>query len=50
AVDHIINSAEKSNHMFSGQISVPITLRGLKGAVVGVGAHHSQVLVESVTQ
>ncbi|RZC61512.1 hypothetical protein C5167_023267 [Papaver somniferum] len=50
AVDHIINSAAKSNHMFVGQLSVPIALRGLKGAVVGVGAHHSQVLVESVTE
>ncbi|RZC91674.1 hypothetical protein C5167_027736, partial [Papaver somniferum] len=49
-VDHIINSAAKSNHMFVGQISVPIALRGLKGVVAGVGAHHSQVLVESVTQ
>ncbi|KAE8706204.1 Pyruvate dehydrogenase E1 component subunit beta-1 [Hibiscus syriacus] len=42
AIDHIINSAAKSNHMSAGQISVPIVLRGPNGAAAGVGAQHSQ--------
>lgn len=43
AIDHIINSAAKSNYMSSGQISVPIVFRGPNGAAAGVGAQHSQV-------
>ncbi|KAL1554000.1 pyruvate dehydrogenase (acetyl-transferring) [Salvia divinorum] len=42
AIDHIINSAAKSNYMSSGQISVPIVFRGPNGAASGVGAQHSQ--------
>ncbi|XP_042041744.1 pyruvate dehydrogenase E1 component subunit beta-1, mitochondrial-like [Salvia splendens] len=42
AIDHIINSAAKSNYMSSGQISVPIVFRGPDGAAAGVGAQHSQ--------
>ncbi|RAL41705.1 hypothetical protein DM860_008887 [Cuscuta australis] len=42
AIDHIINSAAKSNYMSSGQISVPIVFRGPNGAAAGVGAQHSQ--------
>ncbi|KAG9130761.1 hypothetical protein Leryth_012704 [Lithospermum erythrorhizon] len=42
AIDHIINSAAKSNYMSSGQINVPIVFRGPNGAAAGVGAQHSQ--------
>lgn len=42
AIDHIINSAAKSNYMSSGQLSVPIVFRGPNGAAAGVGAQHSQ--------
>nr|P52904.1 RecName: Full=Pyruvate dehydrogenase E1 component subunit beta, mitochondrial; Short=PDHE1-B; Flags: Precursor [Pisum sativum]AAB01223.1 pyruvate dehydrogenase E1beta [Pisum sativum] len=41
AIDHIINSAAKSNYMSAGQISVPIVFRGLNGDAAGVGAQHS---------
>ncbi|KAL2482627.1 Pyruvate dehydrogenase E1 component subunit beta-1 [Forsythia ovata] len=41
AIDHIINSAAKSNYMSTGQISVPIVFRGPNGAAAGVGAQHS---------
>lgn len=43
AIDHIINSAAKSNYMSAGQIAVPIVFRGPNGAAAGVGAQHSQV-------
>lgn len=43
AIDHIINSAAKSNYMSAGQLSVPIVFRGPNGAAAGVGAQHSQV-------
>ncbi|WOL16162.1 pyruvate dehydrogenase E1 component subunit beta-2, mitochondrial [Canna indica] len=42
AIDHLINSAAKSNYMSAGQISVPIVFRGPNGAAAGVGAQHSQ--------
>ncbi|KAI5664941.1 hypothetical protein M9H77_24264 [Catharanthus roseus] len=42
AIDHIINSAAKSNYMSAGQISVPIVFRGPNGAAAGVAAQHSQ--------
>lgn len=45
AIDHIINSAAKSNYMSSGQIAVPIVFRGPNGAAAGVGAQHSQVWI-----
>ena len=44
AIDHIINSAAKTNYMSAGQISVPIVFRGPNGAAAGVGAQHSQVM------
>jgi pyruvate/2-oxoglutarate/acetoin dehydrogenase E1 component len=47
AIDHIINSAAKSNYMSAGQISVPIVFRGPNGAAAGVGAQHSQVFAQS---
>lgn len=43
AIDHIINSAAKTNYMSAGNISVPIVFRGPNGAAAGVGAQHSQV-------
>ncbi|KAJ0052370.1 hypothetical protein Pint_01243 [Pistacia integerrima] len=48
AIDHIINSAAKSNYMSSGQISVPIVFRGPNGAAAGVGAQHSQAFFISL--
>ncbi|KAI5060940.1 hypothetical protein GOP47_0023445 [Adiantum capillus-veneris] len=42
AIDHIINSAAKTNYMSAGQISVPIVFRGPNGAAAGVAAQHSQ--------
>jgi len=48
AIDHIINSAAKSNYMSAGQISVPIVFRGPNGAAAGVGAQHSQVIVTNL--
>lgn len=42
AIDHIINSAAKTQYMSGGQISVPIVFRGPNGAAAGVGAQHSQ--------
>ncbi|GAB2232280.1 hypothetical protein Droror1_Dr00011312 [Drosera rotundifolia] len=42
AIDHIINSAAKSNYMSAGQLTVPIVFRGPNGAAAGVGAQHSQ--------
>ncbi|KAJ0717788.1 putative pyruvate dehydrogenase (acetyl-transferring) [Helianthus annuus] len=45
AIDHVINSAAKSNYMSAGQINVPIVFRGPNGPAAGVGAQHSQVLV-----
>ncbi|XP_044488044.1 pyruvate dehydrogenase E1 component subunit beta-1, mitochondrial-like [Mangifera indica] len=41
AIDHIINSAAKSNYMSAGQIPVSIVFRGPNGAAAGVGAQHS---------
>ncbi|XP_012847794.1 PREDICTED: pyruvate dehydrogenase E1 component subunit beta-1, mitochondrial-like [Erythranthe guttata] len=41
-VDHIINSAAKTNYMSSGNINVPIVFRGPNGPAAGVGAQHSQ--------
>ncbi|XP_071693034.1 pyruvate dehydrogenase E1 component subunit beta-1, mitochondrial-like isoform X1 [Rutidosis leptorrhynchoides] len=42
AMDHIINSAAKSNYMSAGQINVPIVFRGPNGAAAGVSSQHSQ--------
>ncbi|KAK9060154.1 hypothetical protein SSX86_020858 [Deinandra increscens subsp. villosa] len=42
AIDHIINSAAKSNYMSAGKINVPIVFRGPNGPAAGVGAQHSQ--------
>ena len=42
AIDHIINSAAKTNYMSGGQMRCPIVFRGPNGAAARVGAQHSQ--------
>ncbi len=42
AMDHIINSAAKTNYMSGGQIRCPIVFRGPNGAASRVAAQHSQ--------
>jgi pyruvate dehydrogenase E1 component beta subunit len=42
AIDHIVNSAGKTNYMSGGQMRCPIVFRGPNGAASRVGAQHSQ--------
>ena len=42
AIDHIINSAGKTNYMSGGQMRCPIVFRGPNGAASRVAAQHSQ--------
>ena len=42
AIDHIVNSAAKTNYMSGGQMRCPVVLRGPNGAASRVGAQHSQ--------
>ena len=42
AIDHIINSAAKTNYMSGGQMRCPIVFRGPNGAASRVAAQHSQ--------
>ena len=42
AIDHIINSAAKTNYMSGGQMRCPVVFRGPNGAAARVGAQHSQ--------
>ncbi|MEZ5691802.1 MAG: pyruvate dehydrogenase complex E1 component subunit beta [Rickettsiales bacterium] len=42
AMDHLINSAAKTNYMSGGQIRCPIVFRGPNGAASRVAAQHSQ--------
>jgi pyruvate dehydrogenase E1 component beta subunit len=42
AIDHIINSAAKTNYMSGGQVRCPIVFRGPNGAASRVAAQHSQ--------
>jgi pyruvate dehydrogenase E1 component beta subunit len=42
AIDHIINSAAKTNYMSGGQMRCPIVFRGPNGAASRVGAQHSR--------
>ena len=42
AIDHIINSAAKTNYMSGGQLRCPIVFRGPNGAASRVAAQHSQ--------
>ncbi len=41
AIDHIINSAAKTNYMSGGQMRCPVVFRGPNGAAFRVGAQHS---------
>ncbi len=41
AIDHIINSAAKTNYMSGGQMRCPIVFRGPNAAASRVGAQHS---------
>ncbi len=45
AIDHILNSAAKTNYMSGGQMRCPIVFRGPNGAASRVGAQHSQNFV-----
>ena len=42
AIDHVINSAAKTNYMSGGQMRCPIVFRGPNGSASRVGAQHSQ--------
>ncbi len=42
AIDHIINSAAKTNYMSGGQMRCPMVFRGPNAAASRVGAQHSQ--------
>ncbi len=42
AIDHVLNSAAKTNYMSGGQMRCPIVFRGPNGAASRVGAQHSQ--------
>ncbi|MBI1172289.1 pyruvate dehydrogenase complex E1 component subunit beta [bacterium] len=42
AIDHILNSAAKTNYMSGGQLGCPIVFRGANGAAARVAAQHSQ--------
>ncbi|MDP9056459.1 MAG: pyruvate dehydrogenase complex E1 component subunit beta [Pseudomonadota bacterium] len=42
AIDHLINSAAKTNYMSGGQMRCPVVFRGPNGAASRVGAQHSQ--------
>jgi pyruvate dehydrogenase E1 component beta subunit len=42
AIDHIVNSAAKTNYMSGGQMRIPMVFRGPNGAAARVAAQHSQ--------
>ena len=42
AIDHIVNSAAKTDYMSGGQMRCPVVFRGPNGAASRVGAQHSQ--------
>src|SRR5579871_5986530 len=42
AIDHIINSAAKTNYMSGGQMRCPVVFLNANGAAARVGAQHSQ--------
>lgn len=42
AIDHLINSAAKTNYMSGGKVRCPIVFRGPNGAAARVAAQHSQ--------
>jgi pyruvate dehydrogenase E1 component beta subunit len=42
AIDHVVNSAAKTNYMSGGQMRCPVVFRGPNGAAARVAAQHSQ--------
>ena len=42
AIDHIVNSAAKTNYLSGGQMRCPVVFRGPNGAAARVAAQHSQ--------
>ena len=42
AIDHVVNSAAKTNYMSGGQMRCPVVFRGPNAAASRVGAQHSQ--------
>lgn len=38
AIDHVVNSCAKTRYMSGGDLSCPITFRGINGVCSGVGA------------
>jgi pyruvate dehydrogenase E1 component beta subunit len=42
AIDHVVNSAAKTNYLSGGQMRCPVVFRGPNGAAARVGAQHSQ--------
>jgi pyruvate dehydrogenase E1 component beta subunit len=42
AIDHVVNSAAKTNYMSGGQMRCPMVFRGPNGAAARVAAQHSQ--------
>ncbi|GMP21930.1 hypothetical protein CsSME_00000140 [Camellia sinensis var. sinensis] len=50
ALDHIINSAAKSNYMFAGQINVPIVFRRPNGTAAGVFIRFKHGMVPALVE
>jgi len=42
AIDHIVNSTAKTHYMSGGDLTCPITFRGINGVCSAVGAQHTQ--------
>lgn len=42
SIDHIVNSCAKTHYMSGGDITCPITFRGINGVSSAVGAQHTQ--------
>ena len=42
SIDHIVNSCAKGSYMSNGDISCPITFRGINGVCASVAAQHTQ--------
>lgn len=42
AIDHVVNSTAKTLYMSAGDLTCPITFRGINGVSASVGAQHTQ--------
>lgn len=42
AIDHVVNSCAKTHYMSAGDLTCPITFRGINGVSASVGAQHTQ--------